>query len=171
MNTRKAARALFYSLLLASAAGAASQPPSPAETSTRRELTIVVVETLERGPGRITDFDRISSVFTEVFSRRKWPVDIKVERFAANTAAHDAELRIFYRGIFDEAPGELTFDAWMTLSDRGTKWDFGVVRFRYNPRPFQQADDVLERVVRGAAEIAATKVESVLFPKTGAKKP
>jgi hypothetical protein len=171
MNSRNAAQALFFALYLASGPCGLAQSPTPPALGSPRELTIVVVESLERGPGRITDYDRISSVFTEVFEKRKWPVTIKVERFAANTPAHDAELRVFYQGIYEEAPGELTFHAWMTLFDRGAKSDFGIVRFRYNPRPWQQEDDVLERVVRGAAEIAATKVESVLFPKADAKKP
>ena len=95
---------------------------------------------------------------------------IKVERFAANNAAADIELRVFYQGIYEETPGDLTFHAWMILYDHGVKRDFGVIRFRYYPRPMQQEEDVLERVVRGAAEIAASKIESALFPKADGKK-
>jgi hypothetical protein len=125
----------------------------------------VVVESLARGPGRITDFDRIKTVFTDVFEHRKWPVRINVERFAANTSPSDIELQVFYQGIYKETPVDLTFHAWMTLYDHGVKHDFGVVRYRYNPRPLQDEEDVLEHAARGAAEIAASKIEAVLFPK------
>jgi hypothetical protein len=159
-----AAGTLLYCLFaLSGVPGRAQTTPAPAAAT--RELTIVVVESLVRGPGRITDFDRIKTVFTDVFEHRKWPVKIKVERFAANTSPSDIEFQVFYKGIYKETPVDLTFHAWMTLYDHGVKHDFGVVRYRYSPRPLQDEEDVLERVVRGAAEIAASKIEAVLFPK------
>jgi hypothetical protein len=152
-------------------AGATCQAQTaPATSAAPRELTVFVVESLVRGPGRITDFDRIKAIFTDVFGQRKWPVRINVERFAANSPAHDFELRVFFEGIYEETPGDLTFHAWMTLYDHGEKRDFGVVRFRYYPRPMQQEEDALERVVRGAAQIAADKIESALFPKPDGRK-
>ena len=159
----KAFLAIGTLLFCAASVGSAQAPASAAAEP--RELTVAVVESLVRGPGRITDFDRIKTVFTDVFERRKWPVTIKVERFAANTPPSDIELRVFYQGIYEETPGDQTFHAWMTLYDHGVKHDFGMVRYRYNPRPLQQEEDVLERVVRGAAEIAASSIEAALFPK------
>jgi hypothetical protein len=168
MKTRHAAALLVLSLLLgAGARGNAQAPAAPALP----ELKVVVVESLVRGPGRITDYDRIETEFTKVFEQRKWPLSIKVERFASNTTDDGLQLRIFYQGIYDETPDEPTFHAWMILYDHGTKKDFGIVKFHYNPRPLQEEDDVLDRVVRGAAVAAADKVEAALFPKTGGRKP
>jgi hypothetical protein len=167
------ARALLSAgtLLFCAASGTAgaAQAPTP-ESGAPRELTVTVVDSLVRGPGRVPDFDRINTVFTDVFGRQKWPVRVKVERFAANTPPADIELRVFYQGIYEETPGDLTFHAWMILYDHGVKRDFGVIRFRYYPRPLQQEDDVLEHAVRGAAEITASKIESALFPKTDGPK-
>jgi hypothetical protein len=169
MKTSLGTGGLLISLLLAN--GVTGLAQSAATTTVApRELTIVVVESLVRGPGRITDYDRINSVFTQVFESRKWPVTIKVERFAANTPEHDIELRVFYSGIYEETPGDLTFHAWMTLYDRGIKRDFGVVRFRYYPRAMELREDALERSVRGAAEVAADKIEAALFPKAERQK-
>ena len=169
MTTRVAPGALLLCLLAASGARAGAQPAaSPAPLP---ELRVVVVESLVRGPGRITDFDRISSEFTSVFKKRKWPVTIRVERFASNAPDDGIQLRVFYQGIYDEAPGDLTFHAWMLLYDHGTKTDFGIVKFRYNPRPLQDEEDVLDHVVRGAAEAAADKIEAALFPRAGGRRP
>jgi len=110
-------------------------------------------------------------VFTKVFEQRHWPVRVKVERFAANTPAHETELRVFFKGIREETPGDRVFRAWMTLTDHGTKDDFGIVYFRYYPRFLQNEEDVLEEVTRGAAEIAATKVGAILFPAANPPKP
>jgi hypothetical protein len=169
MKTFLKAGALLSSLLLATGLPGHAQP-APSAAAAPREFTIVVVESLVRGPGRITDYDRINSVFTQVFERRKWPVTIKVERFAANNPEHDIELRVFYSGIYEETPGDLTFHAWMTLYDHGAKRDFGVIRFRYYPRALELEEDALEHSVRGAAEVAADKIEAALFPKAGQQK-
>ena len=139
--------------------------------SAPRDLTIVVVDSLGRGPGRITDYDWINSVFTQTLQARKWPVKITVERFAANTPAHDTELRIFYQGIREDTPGDRTFRAWMVLYVHGEKHDFGIVRFTTYPRPLEQEDAVMEHVVRGAALAAADLIEPILFPKEGRQKP
>jgi len=150
---------------LAETAAPAVPPDSP------HVLTITVVESLGRHPGHLDDFDRIDLAFTKVFEQRKWPVKIKVERFAGNTPTPDTELRIFYQGIREEGFGDRTFRAWMTLNDHGTKTDFGIIRYQYYPRALENFDDQQQAILRGAAEIAATKVESVLFPKTAAPKP
>jgi len=148
-------------VLLPARAGAEGPAAAPVAA---RELVIVVVDSLERGPSRITDFDRISSVFTRVLERRKWPVTFRVERFAGNLAPHDLELRIFNKGIYPEDQGDLTFHAWITLSDQGRKSDLGVIRYQYYPRPLEPMDDALERAARGAAELTADKLGALLFP-------
>ncbi len=140
--------------------GRAQTPPAPPP----RELVIVVVDSLERGPGRITDYDRINRIFTDVFAARKWPVTIRVERFAGNLPPHDLELRIFNKGIYSEDRGDETFHAWITLSDHGKVSDFKVVRFQYYPHAFEQEEDILEKTVRGAAETTADKVGDLILP-------
>lgn len=155
------AGALVLALSLAASPRARADAP-PARPP---ELAIVVVEALERGPERITDYDRINEVFTQVIGRRHWPLTVHVERFAGNLPAHDLELRIYYRGIYAEDLGDLTFHAWVTLTVHGKKSDFGIIRFRYYPRPAEQEDEALERSVQGAAELTADKMEPLLFPK------
>lgn len=169
VRTCFAAGSLLLSLFAAAGVTGRAQA-APEAAAGKRELAVVIVESLERGPGRITDFDRMKMVFTDVFGRRKWPVKVSVERFAANMPAHEIELRVFYQGTYDEAPGDLTFHAWMVLYDHGVKRDFGMVRYRYNPRPGQPEEDVLEHVTRGAADVAAAKIESALFAKPGGQK-
>src|ERR1700689_1870495 len=73
------------------------------------DLTVVVVESLDQRPGRVARFDRIAEVFGQVFARRKWPIHIHFERFAANTSDSATQLRIFYQGIYSETPGDLVF--------------------------------------------------------------
>lgn len=128
------------------------------------ELVLVVVESVKGSSLGPRSYDRIARVFTDVFEARKWPVKIRDERFAANTPEHDTELRIFFNGISRQVPSELTFRAWMILYDHGTQHDFGVVRFDYSPRAGEQMEDALDRVVRGAALVAADKVQPILFP-------
>ena len=160
---------LFMSalLLLANFSLAADDAKAP---DARPKLAVVVVSTLQNEHGAITAFDRLDMAFQEVALKRKWPMAIEAERFAANTPAHDVELRIFNQPIRQELPGELTFRGWMILTDHGVKHDFGIVSFRYNPRPAENMDDVLEKIFRGAANAAADKIEPILFPKPAAPK-
>ncbi len=136
----------------------------------RPKLAIVVVENLQNERGAITAVDRLDLAFREAALKRKWPVAIATERFAANTPAHEIELRIFDQGLRNELPGELRFRGWMTLTVRGVKHDFGVVSFRYNPRPTENMEDVLDKIYRGAANAAADKIEPILFSKPDAPK-
>lgn len=170
LNPRLTLAALLGALILASAiTGRAETPPPAAEAP--RELTVVIVESLS-GRSLATDsYERIARVFTSVFEKRKWPVTIKTERFAADTVVHPTELRIFFQGITEDVPGELRFRAWVTLSDHDTKTDFGVVTYRSNPRPSQPVEDRLDQSVRGAAGVVADKIEPILFPKAGTTKP
>jgi hypothetical protein len=169
MKTHLIGALCLCGLIAAALPGRAQAPAAPAAAP--RELKIVVVEELQRGRGRIYDYNVIASVFKDVFEARKWPYTITVERFASNTSDDDTQLRIFFQGIFKDTPDEVTFHAWMTFYDRGVKTDFGLIRSRYAPHTLLQKEDVVELVVRGAAIEAADKIESVLKPKPAAKKP
>ncbi len=153
----------LFSLLLAgccfawSAGLAGEPPPAPPSSPARPTLAVVVVETTTRSVRANDDFERIAEEFEQVFAGRGVPFDVKVERFAANNEAHTHELRVFYRGIDDEF-GEKVFRAWMTLTVRGTKHDFGIVVYRYWPRPAENVDDVIRKLFRGAAGEAADRV-------------
>ena len=155
---------LAAALLLTATACAADAPP------VRPKLAIVVVTNLQHQYGAIDDFDRLDLAFQQVARERKWPVAIAAERFAANTAEHETELRIFNRPLREETMNDLTFRGWMTLTVQGVKHDFGIVVFTYYRRPGESTDDVLEKVFRGAAEAAADKIEPILFPKPAAPK-
>ena len=148
------------------APGAESTPAAAAPP----ELTIVVVDSLSRGESEATAFDRIDRMFTEVFEKQKWPVKIAVTRFGAGAPDYPMELRVFYQGIRPEAPDDLTFRAWLTLNDHGRKHDFGIIKYRSYPRPGENRYDSLDNAVRGAAVMAAAKVEPILFPKAPAPK-
>ncbi len=165
MKTRFALGLLLFPVVLATGAiGRAQTSPTPIAAAPPRELTIVVVDELRGSLSDFNTFNRIARVFTEVFEKRKWPVKINVERFGANAPAHDLEMRIYVQSIRRETPVDLVFSAWMALDDHGKKQDFGIIRYRYNPRPVENMSDRLDHAVRGAAMIAATKIESALFP-------
>ena len=151
--------------LTAIATCAETAPPQPT-----RELAIVVVDAVNKQQGAITDFDRIDMAFTRLAKERDWPVTIKAERFAANTPAHETELRIFNRPVRQETPGDLVFRGWVTLTVDGTKHDFGMIMYRYYLRAGEHMDDVLDKVFLGAAKVAADKIEPILFPSIAGKK-
>ena len=98
MNKRITVAALVLALGIGGAqamrAEAAATEPKP-----QGDLTIVVVESLEQGPGRLANFDRMSEVFTDVFTARKWPLNIKIERFASTPKATQRS-----SGYFTRAP-------------------------------------------------------------------
>lgn len=157
---------LLVSLLLA--AGVSHAKPAAKPPDDRPTLSIVVVDSLLYQQGAITDFDRLDIAFESIAKERKWPVQIKAERFSANTPAHETELRIFNQPLREETLGDVTFRGWMTLTVRGKKHDFGIITFRYYARPGENLDDLLEKVFRGAANAAAEKIEPILFPKPAA---
>jgi hypothetical protein len=164
MKRRTFLSILFLSLLtLGPALRAADTRTAPAD-DTRRTLMISVVEPVERRPSNDEFYHRVARVFPDVFERRNWPVAIQVERFGANQPDHDLELRVFLQPIREETPGDLTFRAWMSLYDNGTKHDFGVITYRHYPRPGQNMNDVLDEVVAGGAREVTKKIEKVLFP-------
>jgi len=142
-------------------------PAGPAAAEAPRELVIVVVESIERHESRFDTFNRIDRVFTDTIKKKKWPVKVTVDRFAGNLPAHDLELRIFYKGLYEETPGDLTFHAWVTFEDHGAKHDFGMIKYRSYPRAAQPREDALDDVVRGAALATLAKLEPLLFPDKG----
>ena len=170
MKTCLALGTLSFFLVLAAgdtgraqtAATAAGAPP---------ELTIVVVDALGGIASERNTYDHMAQAFTEVLEAKKWPLKINVERFGANAPAHEIEMRIYFQGIRKETPVDLTFRAWVTLSDHSVKSDFGIIRYSYYPRPTEMVDDRLDHVVRGAAVIVAEKIEPILFPKSDRPKP
>jgi hypothetical protein len=167
---RIARSAAFLALILGADPVGGAQP-SPGSPGPLPELAIVVVDSLGGGQREVDNYHRITREFTEAIEERNWPMKVSSERFAANTPDHPIELRIFFQGIRQETPVDLTFSAWITLDDRGKKHDFGIVRFRYNPHPGQEMEDRLDHAVRGAARITVSKMEPLLFPKAGTPKP
>ncbi len=164
MKRRTLLPLLLLSLLASASALIAADTKSAPADDTRRTLTVTVVEPVERNPGNDEFFHRVARVFTDVFEARKWPVKIEVERFGANQPEFDLELRVFLQPIREETSGDLTFRAWMTLYERGTKHDFGVITHRDYPRAGRNTSDVLDDVVRAAAANVARKIETVLSP-------
>jgi hypothetical protein len=154
-------------LSLAMACGAQAQKtPSPPPS----ELTVVVSETMDRRAEGVTTFAAIQSAFKSVLGRRGWPVKINVERFASNNPDYAYELRVFFEGIYYETPGVLTLRTWMTLFDHGKEHDFGIVKFQINQGPIEHRDDAFEVLLKGEAEIAASKIEPILFPGLSGRK-
>jgi len=158
---------LVASFLMATAATRAETTATPEPV---QELYIVVVDNLQTPRGAITDFDRIDMAFQKVAKQRKWPVKVIAERFAANTAPHPLELRVYNQPLRQESPGDLTFRGWMTLTVGETKHDFGVLKHQYYRRAGEATDDVLDKVFLGAANVAADKIQPILFPQLGGSK-
>jgi len=155
---------LFIGVAASSRAQSAPTKPVP------NELTLVIVESAQNGSIKSPEYDRIARVFTDVFEERKWPVKIKDERLAANAPEHELELRVYDQGIKHDTPEDITFRAWMILFDRGNKRDMGVMRFSFSPRAGESMDETLDKVVAGAARMAADRIEPVLFPDLAAPK-
>ena len=169
MKTRSALCTLLF-FVLPFAGLATGAESTPAAAAALPELTIVVVDSLSHGAAEASTFDRIDRVFTEVFEKQKWPVKIAVKRFGAGAPDYPVELRVFYEGIKQDVPGELTFRAWVTLTDHGKKHDFGIIKYQMYPRPGENVSDSLDKAVRGAAQMVVSKIEPLLFPKTPAQK-
>lgn len=169
MKLRHLLPALLLALTASLPAPAADSDNTPPADAARRTLTITVVEPVDRRPDNSEFYNRLAYVFPKAFETRRWPLKIEVERFGANAPDHDLELRIFLQKIREETSGDLTFRAWMNLHDRGTKHDFGIVTYRLYPRAGQHLDDTLDDLLKGAAAIAAKKIEGVLFPDASKK--
>jgi hypothetical protein len=152
-------------LVFVSLAGVVRMPAQTQDSQNPRVLYIELVESNGQGINGMNDFYQIATEFRDAIESRKWPIQVKLARFAANSVPHDLELRIRYKGIYPEAPGDETFHAWITLFDHGTTHEFGMVTYRYYMRPGQNMDDVSEHAMRGAAKEAAKTLGSLLFPK------
>ena len=149
--------------------GAPAKPLTNAP-STSPELAVVVVETMPRRGGVSPDFDLIAEEFQRVFDARHWPVKVIIERFAANNDPHALELKIFYQGVHSEFSGmEKRYRAWTVLTVNGTAHDFGVIEYRYQPRPGEDVDDSIHRIFRGAAKQTADLVEPFIAPPQPAR--
>jgi hypothetical protein len=170
MHTRPVLSLILASLFLS--AGAIARDDKPKATEDLPPLALVVVENTGRDQvGAITDFHRLDLAFEYVAKQRKWPVRIEAERFAANTAKHETELRVYLKPLVDETPVDLMFRCWVTLTMNGKTHDFRVISYRHNRRIGENTEDTLEKVFRGAAKAIAEKVEPVLFPKASDAKP
>jgi hypothetical protein len=169
MKTPLARIALIFSLIAAAGATARAQAPvAPAPAPLH--IAVVVSEALERRAEGVTTFAAIQTAFTKVLSKQGWPATVTVERFAANNPDYDVELRVFFRGIYYETPGELTVRAWMTLFDHGREHDFGIIKYQLVQGPIEHRDDAFEALLRGEAEIAAAKIGPILFPTEETRK-
>lgn len=157
---------LGFSLVMLVFSGSAAAAAEPAAPTPKRELAVVVVDSLQREPQGFNAFERIAGHFGAVFEKRPWPVKVTFERFAANNRPHDLELEIFYKGVRQEFDQQV-FRAWVILTDRGVKHDFGIVAYRYSPRPAMPVEDMLEAVFRGAGEATA----SLIGPYVAGKAP
>ena len=156
-----------FLLMVATVLIAVVAPASEAEKAPDKKpaLPLVVVDSLQNHRGAVDDFDRLDLAFQYVAEHRKWPVTIAAERFAAGTPDYPTEVRVFNQPVRREFIGELVFRGWVTLTVQGKKYDLGILSFRYNMRPGENMDDVLEKTFRGAAETIADKIEPMLFPK------
>jgi hypothetical protein len=167
MKACRSLTCLFFTSLFLS--GGVAGAETAATVQPIRELAVVVIDNVQK-PSAITDFDRIDMAFQHVAKQRKWPVKIVAERFASNLPEYDAELRVFNQRVREETSGDLTFRGWMILTVNGTKHDFGMVTFRYYRRAGENMDDVLDKIFRGAAGVAADKIEPILLPVAGGSK-
>ncbi|MEO6005846.1 MAG: hypothetical protein ABIZ04_25725 [Opitutus sp.] len=152
-------------MLLALVGLAAQAQTTPSPSPQAGELTVVIVESAATRSLLNDSYDRLSRVFLAVLEERKWPLKIKDERFGANQPQHDLELRVYYQGITRDTPQELTFRASMMFFHHGEKQDLGVIRYTFSPRPGEMMDESLDKVVAGAARIAADRIEPTLFPQ------
>jgi hypothetical protein len=139
-------------------AQAAPPPVAP------RVLTIVVSEAIDRRAEGVTTYAAIEKAFTRVFARQGWPITVEVTRFASNNPDYDLELDVFFKSFNFETPDELTVRAWVTLYDHGTKHDFGMLKYQLTQKPLDKRQDGFEAVLRGEAQLAASKVGPALFP-------
>jgi len=161
MNTRlKPVLLLLSGLIVLAATGTAQTPSAPPAV-----LNVTVAEMINRRSEGVATFAAIQKVFTRVFNKRGWPVGVNVERFASNNPDYDYELRVFFKDIYYETPGDLTVTAWMTLFDHGKEHDFGIIKYQLVQGPIEHRNDAFEALLRGEAELAASKIEPILFPK------
>lgn len=159
MNTRM----LFLFTAVAFLAGAARAAQAPTTPPPERTLAVVVVDSLHRGRSDQYHYELLSQEFENAFTAQHWPLTVTFERFAANTSDHPLELQIFYKGIYNEF-GERVYKAWTILIVNGVKHDFGIVEYRYMPRPGEQLDDVMHKMFLGAGQRTAALIAPFIAP-------
>ncbi|MCF3648139.1 hypothetical protein [Synoicihabitans lomoniglobus] len=153
---------LLCSIALGTAGAAEAEMP---------ELALVIVPPLSSGEnigadsGAYTDFDRLDLAFQKVAEQRHWPVKIVAERLSATTAPHELELRVYLQPVRRDRPEEFTFRGWMTLHADGTKHDLNMIISREQGRYREDLNELLDKLFYGAAEVAARKIEPILFPQ------
>lgn len=161
--------ALGFALPSANAAETTAPSATAPSAAASRELVVTVVEPID---GRRSDADlynRFARVFTTEFEARQWPLKLRIERFGANSPDHPIDLRVFLQPIRQELPEQWTFRAWVKLTADGHVHDFGIIRSDFTPRPLQAMDEVLDRLVQGAARRITDKLAPVLLPPPGAQ--
>ncbi|HVU35852.1 MAG TPA: hypothetical protein VHE61_20600 [Opitutaceae bacterium] len=158
--------ALVFLLIGVVSRAAPPTMPAPAQPV----LKVIFVDSLHREPSANDTFNRLAYQFGRVFDQRQWPVKVEFERFAANNGPAEQVLQIFYQGIRHEFD-ERVFRAWMVLDDHGTKHDFGMVVYRYSPRPLEPVDDMLDAVFHGAGEKTAALLQPYVAPGAAVPSP
>ncbi|HEY4299768.1 MAG TPA: hypothetical protein VGM73_02765 [Candidatus Didemnitutus sp.] len=156
---------LRHFITIAILAGSVTLRADPAPTPASRELTVTFVDNLSRSEVQNFYFDRLDIALHKAIAKRKWPVTLHVERFAAGTPAAENEMQIFFKGIRPEERDDLTFRAWVTFSGPAGKQDFGIIRYQYYPRATENMDDSVTKIMRAAVDLALDKIEPLLFPQ------
>lgn len=170
MNVRTLPLALlFISIGTALPFAHAAESAAPAATGNARELVVTVVEPVDGRRGDADLYNRFARVFTTEFEARAWPLELRIERFGANSPDQPIDLRVFLQPVRQELPDQWTFRAWVKLTIDGQDHDFGILRSDLTPRPLQNMDDVLDRLAQGAARRILDKVAPVLFPQPDAQ--
>ena len=156
---------LCAGLTLAAAPVLNAKPAAPekGKPEKQRELVVVVVENLIHPGSGYDAYNRAAYVFGDVFDKRKWPVKVRFERFAANTKDHPLELQMFLKGIRHDFPDEFDFYAWVILKADGKKLDLGMVKGEYFAHPIEQGDDILDGAVRAGAVKVADKIQPYIL--------
>jgi hypothetical protein len=145
----------------------ADPPPAPAAGAPTKELTVTFVDNLGHGSVQNLYFDQLDIALHKAVAKRKWPVRLHLERFAAGAPVAENEMQVFFKGIRPEEQEDLTFRAWVTFSGPAGKQDFGIIRYQYYPRPGESPDDSVPKIMRAAADLALDKIEPFLFPAGG----
>lgn len=150
-------------LMVAIAARGADDAKKPDD---RPVLALIISEALQGAGSPGDDFTRLDIAFEKVATKRKWPVKLVAERFAAGVPDYPAEVYISSQVVRREMGNELVYRAWTYLMIKGKKTDFGIVEYRYSPRLGANTYDETDKVFLGYANKVADKLEPILFPKT-----
>jgi hypothetical protein len=148
---------VFASLLVALAARGADSDPVPEEAKPKNAF--VIAESLGGRTNAVDDYVRLEAALKKLANERKWPVEVVIERFAANVPDYENEVTIFTQPVRQEVPGEYVLRGWTTLVVAGKKFDFGILRGEYRPFPGEQIDQALEKLFREFALEVGDRIE------------